>query len=187
MIILMVGMHDSVLTLESSKSGWNSRESLKGTSPESIAFDPLNPGRAYCATFGNGLWRTDDSGHTWNNIGKDAITSPNVMSIAVSSLNRRKIYAGTEPSAFFTSNDGGDSWEKMESLNNLPSSKSWSFPPRPWTHHIRWIEPDSNNPDYVFAAIEAGALVQSHDGGKTKNMDQPHGRLRAWLSFRNCC
>jgi photosystem II stability/assembly factor-like uncharacterized protein len=55
----------------------------------------------------------------------------------------------------------------MEALNKLPSSKSWSFPPRPWTHHIRWIEPDANNPDYVFAAIEAGALVQSHDGGKT--------------------
>jgi hypothetical protein len=36
-----------------------------------------------------------------------------------------------------------------------------------WTHHIRWIEPDANNPDYVFVAIEAGALVQSHDGGKT--------------------
>jgi hypothetical protein len=32
---------------------------------------------------------------------------------------------------------------------------------------LRWIEPDANNPDYVFAAIEAGALVQSHDGGKT--------------------
>ncbi|MGH9978146.1 MAG: WD40/YVTN/BNR-like repeat-containing protein, partial [Nitrososphaeraceae archaeon] len=31
----------------------------------------------------------------------------------------------------------------------------------------RWIEPDANNPDYVFAAIEAGALVQSRDGGKT--------------------
>jgi photosystem II stability/assembly factor-like uncharacterized protein len=55
----------------------------------------------------------------------------------------------------------------MESLNSLPSSKSWSFPPRPWTHHVRWIEPDANNPDYVFAAIEAGALVQSRDGGKT--------------------
>lgn len=55
MTILMVGMHDSVLTLESSKSGWNSRESLKGTNPQSIDFDPLNSGRAYCATFGNGL------------------------------------------------------------------------------------------------------------------------------------
>jgi photosystem II stability/assembly factor-like uncharacterized protein len=170
MTILMVGMDDSVLTLESSKSGWNSRESLKETNPQSIAFDPLNSGRAYCATE-NGLWRTDDNGLTWSNIEKDVIFSPYVTSVAVSSLNSgkrfNKVYAGTEPSAFYTSNDGGDSWEKMENLNSLPSSKSWSFPPKPWTHHIRWIEPDANNPDYVFAAIEAGALVQSHDGGKT--------------------
>jgi hypothetical protein len=55
----------------------------------------------------------------------------------------------------------------MSALNNLKSSISWSFPPRPWTSHVRWIEPDVNNPDYVYAAIEAGALVQSHDGGKT--------------------
>ena len=96
---------------------------------------------------------------------------PYVMSVAVSSLKSdnkfNKVYAGTEPSAFYTSIDGGDSWERMNSLDDLPSSKSWSFPPRPWTHHVRWIEPDANNPDYVFAAIEAGALVQSHDGGKT--------------------
>jgi hypothetical protein len=60
-----------------------------------------------------------------------------------------------------------DESSKNGGIKQLPSSKSWSFPPRPWTHHIRWIEPDANNPDYVFAAIEAGALVQSHDGGKT--------------------
>jgi hypothetical protein len=48
----------------------------------------------------------------------------------------------------------------MEALNNLPSSTLWSFPPRPWTYHVRSIEPDANNVDYVFVAIEAGALVQ---------------------------
>jgi photosystem II stability/assembly factor-like uncharacterized protein len=171
MTILMVGMQDSLLVLESSNTGWNSWESLIETNPQSVAFDPLNSGRAYCATFGNGLWRTDDNGRTWENIGKDVISIPNVMSVAVSSLKRgkesNKVYAGTEPSTFYTSYDGGDSWERMKSLNDLPSSKSWSFPPRPWTHHVRWIEPDANNPDYVFAAIEAGALVQSRDGGKT--------------------
>jgi photosystem II stability/assembly factor-like uncharacterized protein len=178
---LMVGMHDSVLSLESSNTGWNSRESLKGTQPQSIAFDPLNSGRVYCATFGNGLWRSDDNGQTWSNIGKDVISSPYVMSVAVSSLKSEnefnKVYAGTEPSAFYTSIDGGDSWERMKGLNDLSSSKSWSFPPRPWTHHVRWIEPDANNPDYVFAAIEAGALVQSRDGGKTwidRNQQGPY-------------
>jgi hypothetical protein len=52
MTILMVGMHDSVLTLESSKSGWNSWESLKKTNPQSLAFDSLDSGKsADCENF----------------------------------------------------------------------------------------------------------------------------------------
>jgi photosystem II stability/assembly factor-like uncharacterized protein len=166
----MIGMQP-VLVLESTNNGWKGHESLKGTNPQSVVFDPLNLDRACCGTFGNGLWKTDNGGKTWSNIGKDVISSPYIMSVAVSSLNSgnkfNKVYAGTDPSALYISNDGGDSWERMEALNELPSSKSWSFPPKPWTHHIRWIEPDANNSDYVFVAIEAGALVQSHDGGKT--------------------
>jgi photosystem II stability/assembly factor-like uncharacterized protein len=167
---IMVGMQDSLLVLKSTNR-YKIHESLKGTNPQSIAFDPGNPNCAYCGTFGNGLWKTDDCGQTWNNIGKDAISSPYVMSVSVSPLNSgnkfNKLYVGTEPSALYISIDGGESWEKMDALNNLPSSTSWSFPPRPWTHHVRWIEPDANNLDYVFVAIEAGALVQSHDGGRT--------------------
>ena len=180
MTTIMVGMQDSILVMNSSNE-YKAQESLKETNPQSIAFDPQISGRAYCATFGDGLWRSDDNGLTWGNIGKDVISSPYVMSVAVSSLisgNKfDKVYAGTEPSALYTSNDGGDSWERMKALDDLPSSKSWSFPPRPWTHHVRWIEPDANNPNYVFAAIEAGALVQSHDGGKTwidRNQQGPY-------------
>jgi photosystem II stability/assembly factor-like uncharacterized protein len=166
----MIGMQDSLLVLESSNK-YKIHECLKGTDPQIIAFDPQNPSRAYCGTFGDGLWKTDDCGQTWNRIGKDAISSQNVTSASVSliahenSFNR--VYVGTEPSALYTSNDGGNSWNRMEALNNLPSSTSWSFPPRPWTHHVRWIESDTNNPDYVFVAIEAGALVQSRDAGRT--------------------
>ena len=170
MTTIMVGIQGSVLVLKSSNS-YKVHEALKGTNPQRIVFDPLNPDHAYCATFGDGLWKTDDGGYTWNNIGKGVITSPYVMSVAVSppdSWNRLyRVYAGTEPSALYISNDEGKSWEKMEALNKLPSSASWSFPPRPWTHHVRWIESDPNNPDHIFVAIEAGALVQSRDGGRT--------------------
>lgn len=172
MTTLMVGMQDSLLVLESTNNEYKIHECLKGTNPQKIAFDPRNQDRAYCATFGDGLWKTDDGGQTWNNIGKEIISSPYITSVSVSPLDHgngffHQVFVGTEPSAVYISNDEGNTWEKMESLNYLPSSTSWSFPPRPWTHHVRWIEPDANNVDYVFVAIEAGALVQSHDGGKT--------------------
>jgi hypothetical protein len=173
---IMVAMEDSVLLFESSKTGWKKvYEALKGTHPQCTAFDPNNPNRAYCGTFGGGLWKTDDGGQSWDSIGKERISSSDVMSVSVSSLERagknnkgfNTVYVGTEPSAFYRSDDGGESWDKMSSLNNLSSSSSWSFPPRPWTSHVRWIESDKTKPGYVYAAIEAGALVQSHDGGKT--------------------
>ena len=49
------------------------------------------------------------------------------------------VYAGTEPSALYRSDDGGETWHELESLLELPSRPTWSFPPRPWTSHVRWI------------------------------------------------
>ncbi|MFL6457356.1 MAG: WD40/YVTN/BNR-like repeat-containing protein [Nitrososphaeraceae archaeon] len=165
-------MQNSVLTLESSNTRWKIRECLRGNHPQCISFHPSNPNRAYCGMFGNGLWKTDDGGETWDNIGKETISSKDVMSVSVSSPERENngyntVYVGTEPTAFYRSDDGGEYWEKMSSLNNLKSSTSWSFPPRPWTSHVCWIKSDKTKPGYVYVAIEAGALVQSHDEGRT--------------------
>ena len=76
------------------------------------------------------------------------------------------VYAGTEPSAVFGSDNGGDSWVDLAGLRALPSADTWSFPPRPQTHHVRWIEADVSVADRVFVAIEAGALVRTFDGGR---------------------
>lgn len=84
----MVGMQDSLLVLESSNRHRIDKR-LKGTNPQSIVFDPRNPNSAYCGTFGDGLWKTNDGGQTWNSIGKDVITSPYVLSVSVSPLDCR--------------------------------------------------------------------------------------------------
>ncbi|WP_255151913.1 WD40/YVTN/BNR-like repeat-containing protein [Halorarius halobius] len=75
-------------------------------------------------------------------------------------------WAGTEPSAVYRSTDGRE-WERLPELTTLPSSNEWSFPPRPDTHHVRWLEPDPNRAGRWYVAIEAGALVRTDDGGET--------------------
>lgn len=172
---LIAGMQNSILVVESSKDGWKTQEHLKGSQPQSIVIDPRNSERAYCGTFNQGLWKMDDGWRTWVNMNKhDSFSTSKVMSVSVSASEKSydgfsSVYAGTEPSALYASNDGGESWEKLSALNELGSASTWSFPPRPWTSHVRWIEPDVNNPDYIFVAIEAGL---SSKQGTRKDLDR---------------
>lgn len=167
----MASMQTTLLVLESTKDGWKVHEGLKNVNPSSVAFDPLRPDRAYCGTFDNGLWKTDDKGQSWEKTSLNTLGS-SIMSLSVSPIKRvneefNKIFVGMEPSLIFASIDGGKSWEKVNEFNKLPSSSIWSFPPRPWTHHVRWIELDVNNENNIFLAIEAGALIKSIDGGRS--------------------
>lgn len=151
-------------------STWTVEEHLGGLSPECVAVDRFDPTRMYCGTAGAGLFRSHDGGQTWEPIGL-SVEQDTIMAVAVSHAERAEgfgtIYVGTEPSAVFRSESGGDGWVELAGLRALPSSDTWSFPPRPHTHHVRWIEADMNAADRVFVAIEAGALVRTFDGGRT--------------------
>ncbi len=77
------------------------------------------------------------------------------MSLSTSFIERGEngynyIFVGTEPSGLYASNDGGEYWQIKNNFINLKSSSSWSFPPRPWTHHVRWIESDKNKDGYLL-------------------------------------
>lgn len=84
-------------------------------------------------------------------------------------------WAGTEPSAVYRSRDGSG-WERLPDLTELPSSDRWSFPPRPDTHHVRWLTPDPNRVGRWYVAIEAGALVRTDDDGETWREHVPGAR-----------
>jgi photosystem II stability/assembly factor-like uncharacterized protein len=83
------------------------------------------------------------------------------------------VYAGTEPSALYRSDDGGERWRELEALLELPSRPTWSFPPRPWTSHVRWIAPSPHDADLLLVGIELGGLMRSTDGGETWQDHRP--------------
>ncbi len=148
---------------------WLVEAHLERREPESIAVDPGDPSRLYVGTWGNGLWRSRDAGRSWEPVGA-GIPHDEITAVAVARAQDSQtglVYAGTEPSTLSLSEDGGESWRQLSALLDLPSYSSWSFPPKPETHHVRWIEPDPNHFDRLYVAIEAGALVLSQDGGET--------------------
>lgn len=86
-----------------------------------------------------------------------------------------RIWAGTEPSAVFRSDDDGLSWRDTESLDRLPSSLTWSYPPRPDTHHVRALAPHPIDRNRILVGIEAGAVVATRDGGSSWVDRRPDG------------
>lgn len=126
--------------------------------------------RVYCGTGDHGLWISNDAGETWQPASA-SVPESRVTAVAVARAESRGgesvVYVGTEPSAVYRSEDGGERWEALDALKQLPSAPTWSFPPRPETHHVRWLEPDPHHPGRIFACIEAGALVRSDDRGRT--------------------
>ena len=150
-------------------STWTVDEHLAGLSPGCVAVDLSSPAQVYCGTARDGLFRSRDSGRNWEPVGR-GIDHLMVTAVDVGHAEQADgfgvVYAGTEPSAVFRSDNGGDSWVDLAGLRALPSADTWSFPPRPQTHHVRWIEADVSVADRVFVAIEAGALVRTFDGGR---------------------
>ena len=132
--------------------------------PTTLAADPLVPGLAWCGTRRSGVFRSDDGGASWRAAGLEGRL---IMSVAASPARRGLVWAGTEPSEVWRSEDGGGRWERSPALEALPSSSEWAFPPRPETHHVRWIACHPTDPGRLWVAIEAGALVTTGDGGRT--------------------
>ena len=198
--VLLVAAPDRVLVVDPRNGGVETGDLPEGSRPTCLAGDPWRPDRAWCGTDGDGVLRTEDGGASWRPSrredgdagggrgepgeapagretppGREVPTGREVTSVAASPAARDLVFAGTEPSALWRSADGGETWEMAEGLTDLRSSSEWSFPPRPETHHVRWIAPHPSDPGRLWLAIEAGALVTTPDGGRTWRDRVPGG------------
>jgi photosystem II stability/assembly factor-like uncharacterized protein len=160
---------DGIARLDETGDRWTVGLSLRGSGAQCLAVDPADGDTLYAGLREGGVRRTRDAGASWADC---ELPEPGVFSLAVSAADGA-VYAGTEPSRLFRSEDGGESWRELESLLELPSRPSWSFPPRPWTSHVRWIAPSPHEPELLLVGIELGGLMRSTDGGETWQDHRP--------------
>ena len=160
---------DGIARLEESNGAWHVELSLHGSGAQCIAVDPADTDVVYAGLREGGVRRTGNGGRTWVDCD---LPAPDVFSVAVSGVDGT-VYAGTEPSALFRSEDGGQTWRELTALLDLPSRPTWSFPPRPWTSHVRWIAPSPHDADLLLVGIELGGLMRSTDGGASWQDHRP--------------
>lgn len=157
------------IELEEHAGRWEVRPLLLKPHTQCIAIDSRDPRTVFVGTRGLGLLVTRDGGRHWRTTNMPA---KDVFSVAVSDADGA-VYAGCEPSAIYKSEDSGLSWRELESLRALPSAAQWSFPPRPWTSHVRWIAPHPSKAGRLLAGIELGGVMYSDDGGETWQDHRP--------------
>jgi hypothetical protein len=162
---------DRLVRLERSGGSWEAEPVLEGAAVQCAA---ASGDQILVGTRGDGAWRSSDGGRTWTDTG---LREPDVFSAAIGPADGA-LYAGTEPSRLFVSRDRGP-WSELEALQDIPSRGEWSFPPRPWTHHVRWIAPDPHRAERLLVGIELGGLMYTDDGGASFTDHRPGAKRDA--------
>jgi photosystem II stability/assembly factor-like uncharacterized protein len=171
MSVFVCTRDERLVTLERDGDSWAATAALEGRGVQCVA---ASGERVLVGTRGHGLFVSDDAGKSWDQV---ELSEPDVFSVAIGAADGA-LYAGTEPSRLFVAGNGG-AWTELEALQDIPSRSRWSFPPRPWTHHVRWIAPDPHHPERLLVGIELGGVMYTEDGGATFEDHRPGAKLDA--------
>lgn len=140
---------------------------IMGNTVRGIAVDQSNPKDAYigCGLRGWGLYRTIDAGRTIKHVGFEDRW---VWDVARHPSNPETVYVGTEPPMMYVSVDGGDTFDEITSIEKLSSRSKWTFFHEPFYEgHIHGFAIHPARPERIFAGVEHGALIYTHDRGET--------------------
>ncbi len=127
---------------------------------------PTRPHTFFMGSTGGGIWKTDDAGHSWENVSDGYIPCGSIGSIAVAPSADYMVYAGTGSGCprgnvsigcgMYKSEDGGESWKSI-GLNK--------------TGQIAKIIVHPKDPDIVYAACLGNPFSRNVERGvfKTTN------------------
>jgi photosystem II stability/assembly factor-like uncharacterized protein len=130
---------------------------------------------------GSGLYKSVDSGETWEKMTEGLPTKMGKMAIAVSRSNPEKVYALIESDSYenerglYVSNNAGKNWSQVTNEPRLVQ--------RAWYYIELFIDPKNENTIYVLSA----PALRSNDGGRTwETLGGTHGDFHdLWINPEN--
>ncbi|MFN7934053.1 MAG: glycosyl hydrolase [Bryobacteraceae bacterium] len=150
-----------------------------------VALDPKNPNTVWVGTgennsqrsvsYGDGIYRSDDAGRTWRNLGLKK--SEHIGRIAIDPTNSNHVLVAAQgplwgpggDRGLYRSTDGGQTWNQAISISEHTGFTDVAFSP----HHPEIVLAASwQRRRHVYTLINGGpesAMYKSKDGGKTWN------------------
>jgi photosystem II stability/assembly factor-like uncharacterized protein len=117
-------------------------------------------------SYGNGLYRSADGGHTWERIAA-GLTAAAFRCIAPDPLHPGAILTGTEPARLYRSADGGHNWQELTGIAQIRGHEQWFLPYSPRAGALRNVYAPPGSRGRLLASVEVGGLLTSDDGGET--------------------
>jgi photosystem II stability/assembly factor-like uncharacterized protein len=164
---LLVGTVDGIFAFARRDASWSPQQRfLPGEHISAILFEPSSR-MLFAGTYGEALFASQDFGKSWERRDQ-GIGGREIYTLAAQPVGGRpRLYAGTQPAHLFYSDDLGKNWAEFAGLRQVPGVEQWTFPGPPHQAHVKSLAFDPRRAETIYAAVEVGGFLKSHDGGKT--------------------
>jgi photosystem II stability/assembly factor-like uncharacterized protein len=149
---------------------WRNIGPFRGGRVTTVAGIPGKPLVYYQGAAGGGVWKTEDAGHSWQNVSDGFFGTGSVGALAVAPSDPNVIYVGMGEACLRSNFSHGDGVYR-----STDAGRTWTHLGLADTRQIAKIRVDPRNPDRVYVAAvghatgpnEERGLFRSKDGGKS--------------------
>ena len=145
---------------------WRDVGPMRGGRTFGVAGHASQPDTFYFGSVGGGVWKTENSGRTWNPISDEGIPIGSIGAIAVAPSDANTVYVGTGEPDIRSQHSYG-----IGMFKSADAGKTWKHIGLEATEHIGRIAVDPTNPNRVYVAALGHIYNANPDRGVYRSTD----------------